>query len=207
MPDIAPEVVARWLHATPLPGIDLDLTQVALSDLFERSGVVPGSALYVKWGALGDIDRFESGDLCAYFYEVWYQVWKSGGGWTGLDLLSSNQGTEIPDFRHIMGSLVRVQTKGQMTIPRRVRSAVGLADGDVVEVKAVGNKIVITPQIVIDRSKFPSVDEYTPAQRRIIDARLKKSDEDIKHGRVYGPFETHKEFMAALRRDGAKKKP
>jgi len=95
-----------------------------------------------------------------------------------------------------------------MTIPRRVRSAVGLADGDFVEVKAVGKRIVITPQVVIDRAKFPSADdEYTPAQRRIVDARLKKSDEDIKHGRVYGPFETHKEFMAALRRDGAKKKP
>ena len=94
-----------------------------------------------------------------------------------------------------------------MTIPRRVRSAVGLADGDFVEVRAVGRKIVITPQVVIDRAKFPSADdEYTPAERRIIDARLKKSDEDIKHGRVYGPFETHKEFMAALRRSSAKKK-
>jgi AbrB family looped-hinge helix DNA binding protein len=104
-----------------------------------------------------------------------------------------------------MGSLVKVQANGQMTIPRRVRSAVGLVDGDLVEVKAVGKRIVITPQVVIDRSKFPSADdEYTPAQRRIIDARLAKSDEDIKHGRVYGPFETHKEFMAALRREGAK---
>jgi hypothetical protein len=37
-----------------------------------------------------------------------------------------------------------------------------------------------------------------------IKARLAESDEDIKHGRVYGPFDTHKEFMAALRREGAK---
>jgi hypothetical protein len=83
-----------------------------------------------------------------------------------------------------------------------------LADGDFVEVKAVGNKIVITPQLVIDRSKFPTADdEYTPAQRRIIDARLAQSDEDIKHGRVFGPFNTHKEFVAALRRrDGRVKK-
>ena len=95
-----------------------------------------------------------------------------------------------------------------MTIPRRVRSAVGLVDGDFVEVKAVGNKIVITPQLVIDRSKFPTADdEYTPAQRRIIDARLAQSDEDTKHGRVFGPFNTHKEFVAALRRrDGRVKK-
>jgi AbrB family looped-hinge helix DNA binding protein len=103
-----------------------------------------------------------------------------------------------------MGSLVKVQSKGQMTIPRRVRSAIGLADGDLVDVRAVGKKIVITPQLVIDRSKFPNADdEYTPAQRRVIDARLAKSDEDIKLGRVFGPFDTHKEFMAALR-EGAK---
>ena len=89
-----------------------------------------------------------------------------------------------------------------MTIPRRVRSAVGLADGDLVEVKAVGGKIVITPQIVIDRSKFPAADdEYTPAQRRIADARLAKSDEDIKQRRVYGPFDTHAEFISSLRKD------
>jgi hypothetical protein len=32
-------------------------------------------------------------------------------------------------------------------------------------------KIVITPKVVIDRSKFPTADdEYTPAQRRAIDA-------------------------------------
>ncbi len=92
-----------------------------------------------------------------------------------------------------------------MTIPREVRSAVGLADGDFVEVRAVGKKIVITPQIVVDRASFPTADdEYTPAQRRIVDARLAKSDEDIKHGRVYGPFNTHKELMAALRGSGAK---
>jgi hypothetical protein len=60
-------------------------------------------------------------------------------------------------------------------------------------------------KIVIDRSKFPTADgEYTPAQRRIVDARIAKSDEDIKLGRVYGPFDTHKEFMASLRREGAK---
>ena len=115
--------------------------------------------------------------------------------------------TEIPDFRNTvpMGTLVKVQSKGQMTIPRRVRSAIGLADGDLVDVQAVGKKIVITPQLVVDRSKFPSADdEYTPAQRRVIDARLAKSDEDIKLGRVYGPFDTHKEFMAALRRERAK---
>ena len=96
-----------------------------------------------------------------------------------------------------MRTLIKVQSKGQMTIPRRVRSAVGLADGDLVEVKAVGKKIVITPQLVDD-------DEYSPAQRCAIDARLAKSDEDIKHGRVHGPYDSHKGFVESLRQEMAK---
>ena len=47
-------------------------------------------------------------------------------------------------------------------------------------------------------------DEYTPEQRRTIDARLAKADEDIKHGRVYGPFDTHAEFIASLHKEAKK---
>ena len=55
-----------------------------------------------------------------------------------------------------------------MTIPSSVRTAVGLVEGDLVEVRAVGKKVVITPQLAIDRSKFSTADdEYTPAQRRV----------------------------------------
>ena len=99
-----------------------------------------------------------------------------------------------------MSTFVKVQPKGQMTIPRRVRSAVGLIDGDLVEVRAVGKKIVITPQLVIDRSRFLNADdEYTPAQRRIIDARLAESEEDLKNGRTFGPFNTADEMIADMK--------
>lgn len=64
----------------------------------------------------------------------------------------------ISGFPQTMSTLVKVQSKGQMTIPRRVRSAVGLVDGDFVEVRAVGRRIVIIPQLVIDRSKFPGAE-------------------------------------------------
>ena len=104
-----------------------------------------------------------------------------------------------------MGSTTRIQRKGQVTIPTRVRERAGLNRGDLVEFSYQRGKIVITPKVVIDRSKFPSSDkEYTPAQRRAIDARLAKSDEDIKQGRVYGPFESHAEFLAALHKQAAK---
>ena len=82
-------------------------------------------------------------------------------------------------------SVVKIQHKGQMTIPISVRSAVGVVDGDLVDVTAVGRKIVITPRLIVDRSKFPSAnDEYTPEQRRLIKAQIKQAEK----GPWHGPF-------------------
>ena len=104
-----------------------------------------------------------------------------------------------------MNASAKIQHKGQVTIPTRLRNQAGLPKGDLVEFTFQRGKIVITPKLVINRSYFQNADdEYTPAQRRIIDARLAKSDEDIKHGRVYGPFDTHEEFLAALHKEAAK---
>jgi AbrB family looped-hinge helix DNA binding protein len=84
-----------------------------------------------------------------------------------------------------------------MTIPSTVRSAVGLAEGDMVEVRAIGKKIVITPQLVIDRSKFPTADEeYTPAQRRALDASLAEAEK----GPYYGPFKSGAEIAAFMKK-------
>jgi hypothetical protein len=82
-----------------------------------------------------------------------------------------------------------------------------VAEGDLVEASVQRGKIVLTPQLVVDRSKFPTAeDEYTPEQRRVIDARLAEGLEDIKQGRVYGPFATHKQMMNSLRAHGKKAK-
>ena len=90
---------------------------------------------------------------------------------------------------------VKVQHKGQMTISRSVRSAVGLADRDMVEVKANGNQIIITPQVVMDRSGFPNADdEYTPEQRRVVDRIALACIPS-----PFGPFQTHETFIASLR--------
>jgi AbrB family looped-hinge helix DNA binding protein len=98
-----------------------------------------------------------------------------------------------------MNTTAKIQHKGQVTIPTSVRRQAGLSQGDLVKFTFTRGRIVITPKVVIDRSKFPTADdEYTPAQRRVIDARLAKSDEDIKHGRVYGPFDTAEEMAASI---------
>jgi AbrB family looped-hinge helix DNA binding protein len=98
-----------------------------------------------------------------------------------------------------MTTLVKIHRKGQMTLPTKLRSLAGISEGDLVEAAFQRGKIVLTPKLVIDRSRFPTADEeYTPAQRRIIDARLAKSDEDIKHDRTYGPFNTAEEMAASI---------
>jgi hypothetical protein len=62
------------------------------------------------------------------------------------------------------------------------------------------------------RSKFPHADdEYTPAQRRVIDARLDESEEDLKKGHTAGPFQAAGEMVAhmkaELKKQTAVKKP
>jgi AbrB family looped-hinge helix DNA binding protein len=104
------------------------------------------------------------------------------------------------NLKPIMTILVKVHRKGQMTLPSRLRAAIGVAEGDLVEASIQRGKIVLTPKLIIDRSKFPTADdEYTPAQRRAIDARLDKSEADLKKGRTAGPFNTASEMIAHMK--------
>ena len=42
-------------------------------------------------------------------------------------------------------------------------------------------------------------DEYTPAQRRLIDARIAEGLDDFRKGRFYGPFDTAGETIASMK--------
>jgi len=89
---------------------------------------------------------------------------------------------------------VTVKRNTALIVPPSVRRKAGLKAGDRVEFQVSDGLITIVP-------KLPTAaDEYTPEQRRIIDARLAKADEDIKHGRVYGPFEVE-EAIQFLRKE------
>ena len=92
--------------------------------------------------------------------------------------------------------LVRVQKNGQVTLPTALRARVGLADGDLLEVKLERGEIILTPRLVVNRT---ARDEYTPAQRRVIDRELAKGLEDIKRGRFHGPFNTADEAIASIK--------
>ena len=70
-----------------------------------------------------------------------------------------------------------------------VRRRAGFKPGDQLEFKASGGVVTILP-------KLPSADnEYTPAQRRLIDARLDEAEK----GRFYGPFNTVDDMIAHLK--------
>ncbi|HEY6340689.1 MAG TPA: hypothetical protein VIY49_04285 [Bryobacteraceae bacterium] len=78
--------------------------------------------------------------------------------------------------------------------------------------RGVLEKVEAGAEVIVERGDRPvavmrrpaivgPADEYTPAQRRVIDARLNKAIEEVKRGRTAGPFDTADEMIAALRRE------
>jgi hypothetical protein len=71
--------------------------------------------------------------------------------------------------------------------------------------KAAQDEFEVSGGVIGIRPKLPAAhDEYTPEQRRIVDAQLAEGLADIKAVRVHGPFSTHKEFIASLHKEAKK---
>jgi len=85
-----------------------------------------------------------------------------------------------------------VKKKTPITVPPSVQRQAGIKAGDRLEFKVSGGVINIMPELPLAN------DEYTRAQRRGIDARLRKAEKDIEEGRVYGPFTTAEEMAASV---------
>lgn len=91
-----------------------------------------------------------------------------------------------------MTVVLRNNNKEPLVIPRAARRKAGFKSGQDLEIKASGGVITVLP-------KPPAADdEYTPEQRRIIDREIRKGLEDVKRGRLRGPFLTHEDFVASL---------
>jgi bifunctional DNA-binding transcriptional regulator/antitoxin component of YhaV-PrlF toxin-antitoxin module len=91
---------------------------------------------------------------------------------------------------------ITIKNKTPLVIPDAVRRQAGLKNGDQIEFKVSGGVINIIP-------KLPSADdEYTPEQRRVIDARLAEA----RKGPYYGPFETADEAVKFLNNEIRKRK-
>ncbi len=82
-----------------------------------------------------------------------------------------------------------VKNKTGLTIPARVQHQAGFKAGDVVEFRVSGGVITILPKL------SNADDEYTPEQRRIIDAQLDEAEK----GPFHGPFNSADEMIADLK--------
>jgi len=78
--------------------------------------------------------------------------------------------------------LVKVKEKYQVTLPAAVRRKAGLNVGDLLEASVEGEKITLTPKSVVDRE-------------------LALALEDMKKGRVYGPYRSVEEVISSLHRE------
>ena len=78
-------------------------------------------------------------------------------------------------------SLVKVRPNGQVTLPSSLRQRAKLNVGDVLEAKLEKGKITLTPASLIDR-------------------HIAESQQQIKAGQFYGPFDTAEEMIKTLHR-------
>ncbi len=88
--------------------------------------------------------------------------------------------------------LVKVKEKYQVTLPASVRQKAGVVVGDLLEAQVQGKRITLVPKVVVDRE--------------FIERRLSEGLEDIKKGRIYGPFASAKDMIRSLHREAKKLK-
>ena len=88
---------------------------------------------------------------------------------------------------------VKNDNRTPLVVPKALRRRAGFKSGQEIEFRASSGVITIVPK------HPPADDEYTPEQRRIIDARLAEGLADIKAGRTHGPFNTADEMIAHMK--------
>ena len=83
--------------------------------------------------------------------------------------------------------LVRVTRNFQVSIPKPIREALRLEEGDLIEVEERDGEIVMTPKKLIDAGQaWFWTREWQEGEREV--------DEDLRAGRVLGPFRSVEEM-------------
>lgn len=93
-----------------------------------------------------------------------------------------------------MEQLIKVTRGGQVTIPAAMRQAAGIEIGDYLEVQLLGDRLVLTPKQLIDKSQAYFWTEAWQEGER-------EAEADLKAGRVER-FETLEELFADLDAEG-----
>ena len=90
-------------------------------------------------------------------------------------------------------AITSLKNKPPVVVPDGALKRAGFKRGQELEFRAGGGVITIV-------RKPPSADdEYTPEQRRIVDAQVAKGLADIKARRTHGPFDTVDEMIAHMK--------
>jgi AbrB family looped-hinge helix DNA binding protein len=76
--------------------------------------------------------------------------------------------------------IVTVKNKYQVVIPQGVRKQIGVAVGDILEAKVERGRITLTPKSVVDRA-------------------ISEGLEDVRKGRVRGPFNSVDQMIDSLK--------
>lgn len=83
--------------------------------------------------------------------------------------------------------LVRVTRSFQVSIPKQIREALRLEEGDLIEVEERNGEIVMIPKKLIDADQaWFWTREWQEGEREV--------DEDLRAGRVLGPFRSIEEM-------------
>ena len=85
-------------------------------------------------------------------------------------------------------AIVTVKKKFQIVIPRSVRDKIGIHIGDLLEASVERGKVTFSPKSVVDRA-------------------IAEGLEDIRKGRVKGPFDTVDDMLASLKGKRGKPSP
>jgi len=80
-----------------------------------------------------------------------------------------------------MTSIVKLQKKGKLTIPNRLRKHIGLAEGDYIQVASRGDKIILELAKVVTHT---AAKELTPAQKRKLDERFERVVKERKRSKI-----------------------
>jgi AbrB family looped-hinge helix DNA binding protein len=81
-----------------------------------------------------------------------------------------------------LSSVVKIGASRQVIIPKKIHDRLGLEPGDYLEVELRDDKVVLTPKALVEK-------------------RLVEALEDVKRGRVHGPFRSASELVKSLRQE------
>ncbi len=77
-------------------------------------------------------------------------------------------------------SVVKVGASRQVIIPKKIHERLRLEPGDYLEVVLEDDKVVLTPKTLVEK-------------------RLAEALDDVRHGRVHGPFRSANQMIRSLR--------